>query len=118
MTEGKGDVNDVILCVVFLGFLFLLVFGTQQNTMTDCKISNSKDGGLGVLNSGLMTIDGDATTIHDNCTGGRSNSYGLRAGTSSSSIHLKSLTIESISTNNGGGGNYGGRGKITSHLLM
>jgi len=37
--------------------------------------------------------------------------YGLEA-TSSSSIHLKSLTEELISTNNGGGGNYGGDGTI------
>ena len=41
-----------------------------------------------------------------------SDFYGLEAYSSSSSIHLKSLTKESISTNNGGGGNYGGNGTI------
>ena len=61
---------------------------------------------------GRIIIDGSATTIHHNVTGGDSDTYGLHAWSSSSSIHLKSLTKESISTNNGGGGNYGGDGTI------
>ena len=53
-----------------------------------------------------MTIDGNATTIHHNGTGG--GGYGLYAG-SSSSIHLVSpLTKEMISTNNHNGQNYFG----------
>ena len=59
---------------------------------------------------GLMTIDGNGTTIHHNNT--RGSGYGLHAD-SSSSIHLaSSLTIETIAKNNGGGGNHGGRGTI------
>ena len=59
---------------------------------------------------GLMTIDGNATTIHHNGT--MEMDYGLRA-YSSSSIHLVSpLTKEMISTNNDGGGDYGGHGTI------
>ena len=62
----------------------------------------------------LMTIGGNGTTIHHNCTT-RLNGlwdYGLNT-TSSSSIHLaSSLTIETISKNNGGGGNHGGGGTI------
>ena len=57
----------------------------------------------------LMTIDGNVTTIHHNCTNGNSSDYGLHAFDSSSSIHLaSSLTIETISKNNGGGGNHDG----------
>jgi len=63
--------------------------------------------------NGPMTIGGNATTIHHNCTEEAFGDYGLRAYDSSSSIHLASpLTIETISTNNNGGGNYGGRGTI------
>ena len=63
-------------------------------------------------NGGFMTIDGNGTTIHHNCTNGNSGDYGLHAW-SSSSIHLaSSLTIETISKNNGGGGNHGGKGTI------
>merc|ERR1712028_324434 len=68
--------------------------------------------GVHVRHGGRMVIDGSATTIHHNCIDGESGDYGLEAYDSSSSIHLKSLTKESISTNNGGGGNYGGEGRI------
>ena len=43
----------------------------------------------------------------------KSSDYGLETRDSSSSIHIASpLTIETISKNNGGGGNHGGRGTI------
>ena len=61
-----------------------------------------------------MTISGNGTTIHHNCTAEEEDDYGLHPD-SSSSIHLaSSLTIESISNNNGGGGNHGGYGTIKS----
>ena len=76
-------------------------------------------------NGGCMVIDGSATTIHHNVTGGDSDSdsdsfdgtellgtkFGLKA-FSSCFIVLKLLTKESISTNNGGGGNYNDDGTI------
>jgi hypothetical protein len=80
---------------------------TTRNTMTDCNVNNNKQCGVFVCNGGCMVIDGSATTIHHNVTDGDSGTYGLEA-QDGSSIHLKSLTKESISTNNGGGGNYGG----------
>ena len=89
--------------------------------MKNCNVSHSKQSGLSVWYGGLMTIDGNGTTIHHNCTGGYGY-YGLHTNRcsrydsnhdSSSSIHLtSSLTIETISKNNGGGGNHGGRGTI------
>jgi len=90
------------------------VTGTKRSTMKNCNVSHSKWNGLSVWNGGLMTIDGNGTTIHHNCTDeGSDYCYGLNAGNSSSSIHLaSSLTIETISTNNSGGGNHGGPGTI------
>ena len=74
--------------------------------MKNCNVSHSKGNGLGVYNGGLMTIGGNATTIHHNGTNGYG--YGLNA-EPSGSIHLVSpLTKEMISTNNNGGRNYGG----------
>jgi len=82
------------------------VNGSKRSTMKNCNVSHSKGNGLWVYNDGLMTIDGNATTIHHNGTGGFH--YGLCA-TYSSSIHLVSpLTKEMISTNNHGGNNYRG----------
>ena len=55
-----------------------------------------------------ITLIGPKTTVHDNCTKGRSVYYGLEVyGSSSSTIQLVSpLTKETVSINNGGGGNW------------
>ena len=86
--------------------------------MKNCNVSHSKYSGLRVgspYGCGSMTISGNGTTIHHNCTGGRSGDYGLKTGWSPSSIHLVSpLTIETISKNNGSGGSHGGAGTIKS----
>ena len=96
------------------------LYSSKRNTMKNCNVSHSNGCGLRVMSGGLMTIDGNATTIHHNCTNGRngntfegSNNYGLRNTGhypfTNSSIHLVSpLTLETISQNNHGGGNYGG----------
>jgi len=49
------------------------------------------------------------TTVHHNCTNGKSTDYGLAVYRSSSStIQLVSpLTKEQVSLDNGGGGNWG-----------
>ena len=95
------------VCIEKCGAFGVYVHVTKRNTMTDCNVNNNKVSGVQVM-GGSMVIDGSATTIHHNVTGGDSNCYGLQAWHSSSSIHLKSLTKESISTNNGGAGNYDG----------
>ena len=88
----------------------VIIIGTERNTMKNCNVSHSRYSGLVVYNGGVMTISGKDTTIHHNCN--FVQDYGLDVG-SSSSIHLVSpLTIEAISTDNGGGGNYGGGGTI------
>jgi len=82
----------------------------NRDTMKNCNVSHSKGSGLFVGGGGLMTIDGNGTTIHHNCTSG--NGYGLYADPSSS-IHLvPPLTLELVSKNNGRGRNSGGRGTI------
>jgi len=91
---------------VYLGY-------TKRSTMKNCNVSHSKYSGLRVYNCRLMTISGNGTTIHHNCIDEGWNDYGLDTGGPSSSIHLaSSLTIETISKNNGGGGNHGGSGTI------
>ena len=84
------------------------LLSTTRNTMTDCNVNNNGKSGVCVMDGGCMTIDGGATTIHHNVLFGENFCYGLDTCDSSASIHLKSLTKESISRKNGGGGNYGG----------
>jgi len=92
----------------------VFMWGSKRSTMKNCNVSHSKKSGLVVSGGGLMTIDGNGTTIHHNCTED-SGDYGLDTYSSSSSIHLaSSLTIEMISKNNGGGENHGGNGTIKS----
>ena len=83
--------------------------------MSNCQVSHSKESGVEVQ-VGLITMNGSGTSIHNNVTGGSSKFYGLEINStpsSSSSIHLVSpLTKESVSINNGDGGNYGGDGFI------
>ena len=96
------------------------VHGRERNTMKNCNVSHSKQSGLVVGDGGLMSMNGNGTTIHHNCTDGESVHYGVstdrNGGSSFSSIHLASpLTIEMISMNNGGGGDY--RGTIKTITL-
>jgi len=62
----------------------------------------------------LIELEGNQTKVDGNVTGGNPYCYGLKTVTSTSSIiHLLfPLTQESVSTNNHGGGNYGGGGTI------
>ena len=93
------------VCVEKCGSNGVFVNSTKRNTMTDCSVNNNQTSGVEVCFDGCITIDGSATTIHHNVKSGNSVYYGLQT-SSSSSIHLKSITKESISTNNSGGGNY------------
>ena len=59
------------------------------------------------LDGASIILDGTETSIHDNCTKGESNNYGLNVYGSSSKIQINlPLTKDSISKRNGGGGNY------------
>jgi len=60
-----------------------------------------------------VTLIGAKTTVHHNCTKGRSDEYGLQVfGSASSAIQLVApLTKEQVAIDNGGGGNWGARGR-------
>jgi len=90
----------------------VFVRGTKRSTMKNCNVSYSEESGLCVVGGGLMTIDGQDTTIHHNCTDESYWNYGLDTDDSSSIQLVSPLTKEMISTDNGGGGNYGGQGTI------
>ena len=87
----------------------------------DIQVVGSGLSGMIVQNA-TITLSGQGTSIHGNVTTGMSDDYGLktyailrRFGVTydSSNIHLVfPLSKEQISTNNGGGGNWGGAGII------
>jgi len=89
------------------------VMDSKKNIMSNCEISHSGESGLGVY-GGIITIDGEHTNIHNNCIKGDTSTFGLESYYRSSSIIqiVQPLTKYKISRHNGGGGNWGGEGKI------
>ena len=71
-------------------------------------------GNCGVLTQGsTVKLSSENTRIEGNMTSGDSQFYGLTAYDSSSKIQIVTpLTKDTISINNGGGGNWGGPGTI------
>jgi len=126
---GGASIHLKNVSVEFSKGIGVMVRGSKNNTMTDCNVSGSKKSGCRVEGDGIMAIDGNATTIHGNCTGGhgtmytdenlpiwikkdgpRDNGYyyDLDAYSRSSDIFLvEPLGIEiSVGTNNGGRGTF------------
>jgi hypothetical protein len=87
-----------------------------QNTkgrLINCVITQCELSGIWCDRNVLIELEGDQTKVDGNVTSGRSFDYGLYTRDTSSIIHvLFPLTKESVSTNNQGGKNYGGRGTI------
>ena len=87
-------------------------WGTKGR-LTNCQVTNCAGSGVFNLDGSTIEIEGEESRINNNCTSGSSYDYGLEAPSLSSIIHLLSpLTKEDVSTNNNGGGNYGGDGTI------
>jgi hypothetical protein len=79
-----------------------------QGRFINCVVTQCGWSGIHCGRNALIELEGDQTKVDGNGTGGYGY-YGLHASDPSSIIHLLfPLTKESVSTNNGGGGNYGG----------
>ena len=98
------------------------VRGSKRNTMKNCRVCRSRLSGLYVYD-GLMTLEGSDTFFHNNVTfadtvgtaRGGVHYYGLHTSSSSTLRLVLPLTIGNISRKNGGGGNFGGKGRIVSY---
>jgi hypothetical protein len=75
---------------------------------TDVEVRQCGGSGVCASNGASITLIGAKTTVHHNCTKGRSGDYGLTVYGASATIQLVSpLTKEQVSLDNGGGGNWG-----------
>jgi hypothetical protein len=87
-----------------------------KGRLINCVITQCLFSGLYCDKNALIELEGDQTKIDGNGTSGymtNGDEYGLCTLYTSSTIHLLfPLTKESVSTNNGGSGNYGGGGTI------
>ena len=84
-------------------------------TCDDLQVIGCGGSGVYAEYTATITLSGQGTTIQGNGTNGDSYNYGLYTSSSASTIYLvHPLTKEQISINNGGGGNWGGRGNIST----
>jgi hypothetical protein len=87
-------------------------FGTGVvGRCTNIEVLQCGMSGVLAHDGASITLIGAKTTVHDNCTIGNSDTHGLTVHKPSSFIQLvPPLTKETVSINNGGGGNYGAEG--------
>ena len=84
-----------------------------KGRLINCVITQCEWSGISCHQNALIELEGDQTKVDGNVTSGYYGGYGLKTYNTSSTIHLLfPLTKESVSTNNQGGGNYGGTGTI------
>jgi hypothetical protein len=84
-----------------------------KGRLINCVITQCGLSGIFCRKNALIELEGDQTKVDGNVTRKGSYQYGLTTSSTSSIIHLLfPLTKESVSTNNHGAGNYGGRGTI------
>jgi hypothetical protein len=78
---------------------------------TNVEVRQCGWSGVVAYDGASITLIGAKTTVHHNCTAGRSIDYGLKVcGSYSSTIQLVSpLTKQQVSLDNGGGGNWGAK---------
>ena len=79
---------------------------------TNVEVRQCGNSGVVAQGDASIIFQGAKTKVHDNCTDGRSDCYGLKIGEfGTPTIQLVSpLTKEKVSINNGGGGNWGAEG--------
>ena len=68
---------------------FGVIADRTKGTLINCKISNCRWSGVFAVNRGSIQIEGENTMVHDNCTDGNSDDYGLNA-CSTSKINISS----------------------------
>jgi hypothetical protein len=75
---------------------------------TNVEVHQCGQSGMFASDGASIALIGAKTTVHHNCTRGRSDDYGLTVYGSSSTIQLIfPLSKEQVSLDNGGGGNWG-----------
>jgi hypothetical protein len=115
--ESSFTMEDVLVEQCRYG---VLAYGTGVvGRCTNVEVRQCGWSGVSAYNDASITLIGAKTTVHHNCTEGESGHYGLRVVSSSSStIQLVSpLTKEQVSTDNGGGGNWGARNGADIHQI-
>ena len=82
-------------------------------TCDDLQVVGCGESGVCAGSDATITLSGPSTTIEGNVTKGDSETYGLDISWPCSKIQLIDVnSVSFVSSNNGGGGNWGGDGTI------
>ena len=106
---GRSSFTMKDVLVDQCGWHGVIALGTAGvGRCTNVEVRFCGASGVYASNGASITLIGAKTTVHNNCTKGEPGSYGLAVYTTSDTIQLVSpLTKETVSTANGGGGNWG-----------
>ena len=88
----------------------VFVNGTVVGRCTNVEVRQCELSGMLAYRGASITLIGAKTTVHDNCTKGDSDRYGLHVGGNSTIQLVYPLTKEGVSVGNVGGGDYGAGG--------
>ena len=109
---GRNGLSFLCDSMNFTQYGFGVAAQNTKGRLINCVITQCGDSGINCWSNALIELEGDQTKVHGNGTCGYGG-FGLHTCDTSSIIHLLfPLTKESVSTNNQGGGNYGGEGEI------
>jgi hypothetical protein len=110
-----GDRGLSFLCdsVIFTQCRIGLFAWKTTGRLINCVITQCESDGMVASVNALIELEGSQTKVEGNCTEEDSDDFGVNSYHYTSKIHLLfPLAKESVSTNNQGGGNYGGHGRI------
>ena len=88
----------------------VFVNGTVVGRCTNVEVRQCELSGMLAYRGASITLIGAKTTVHNNCTKGDSDRYGLHVGGNSTIQLVYPLTKEGVSVGNVGGGDYGAGG--------
>jgi len=99
-------------CVCDSGGCGVVMWHTT-GTLCDCVVKENGLHGIWSWCHGRVEVHGDKTKVHHNCMKGNMKHFGMLSCCASSKILFRNpLTKELASINNGGGGNWGGKGSF------
>ena len=115
--QGQGRLVMVSCTVKDCNGHGIEVWRRAKGILTNVIVRGCKGSGIVAKSGATIEISGDRSrSVIGNCTKNRCDDFGLNVKGSASKIFVVGslLTKEKIAEENGGGGNFGGSGKIAS----
>ena len=91
-----------------------IVCEDSKGTVSNCEISHNQDNGI-YASHAIVSMKGENTSVHDNCCSSRKGDYGVHAFYDDNhGATIKLYDNCSVFNNESGGGNFGGKGVVST----